>query len=451
MLRPWALIAPILVLLIATPMIRPLRAPMGASDRQKAVLESVRNLVTHGTLQLDPARVKGLSGTVAVGDRLYSQDPPMFCVYLGAIAWILERCGVTFAKDAHAMEFFLTLFGVTVPVAMASGLTYRMSRVFELRRWWRVILAVTCVLGTGWLSYSVVLLPHALAAAALMAGAACIITVAQARQPQMAVAWIFLCGFCTSFAAAVDPGALWILLLLPAVILTLKLPLRTRIICVLLYIAGAAPALTLHASINTQITGDILPPRWHMQIARSGDAVPALQSVPLDDNETFDTPTWLAIGRGVSRMVLFTLGAHGIFSHFPILVLGLAGVLLVMHRHWARWTKFLAAITLLGMLGHLILKSCLKTDLVDNAFSAARWVAFMPMLMFWAGAFLRRQHGIWMWLLTSLLLALSVTIAVLGMTNPDPADGYTRFTATEAVDRIVWQNSHANNATTMRP
>src|SRR5438045_9776458 len=55
MVRPWALSAPILVLLVALPLLRPLRYPLPRqiSDEEQARLATVQAIVEHRTLHID--------------------------------------------------------------------------------------------------------------------------------------------------------------------------------------------------------------------------------------------------------------------------------------------------------------------------------------------------------------------------------------------------------------
>jgi hypothetical protein len=52
--RPWALAAPILVLLIALPMLRPLRHPAEVSEDEALRLATISSIVKYGSLALEP-------------------------------------------------------------------------------------------------------------------------------------------------------------------------------------------------------------------------------------------------------------------------------------------------------------------------------------------------------------------------------------------------------------
>src|SRR5829696_4304184 len=156
--RPWALFAPILVLLFCIPLLRPLRNPdpSAISDDELARLATVQSLVEHGTLALDASSLAPSRGTVRVGDKLYADQPPTMAVLLAGPYWVMNRLGFTFSKDANGIAFFLTLLGVTIPVAIGAGMVYRMARLFELPRWKRGALAVAVTFASGLVSYGVV-------------------------------------------------------------------------------------------------------------------------------------------------------------------------------------------------------------------------------------------------------------------------------------------------------
>ena len=114
------------------------------------------------------------------------------------------------------------------------------------------------------------------------------------------------------------------------------------------------------------------------------------------------------------------LGSHGIFSHFPVMLLGLAGVGAVMHRHWLPWTKTLAAASLLGG-ATIVTIYCLMPLDWRQAMFASRWfIVFLPLLLFWAGAWSRRPHTLGTWSFAAVLLVFSATISILGCGASDP-------------------------------
>ncbi len=433
--RPWAIAGPVLVLLLAAPLIRPLFAPAGTTDREAMTLEAVRSVLRHHSLAIDPARIRNAEAVYHNGKTFFSADAPVFSVVLASVGYVIERAGITLDENPVLFEYLLIFFAITLPTALASGLIYRMARSFELRRWWRMLIAVSSVLATGWFSYSVILMPHALAAALVTAAATSVWYIAAAKKPMLAVGWLAGGGFCAALAATIEPNSAWMLPLLPLVVLALRLPGRVRFIGVLLVIAGAAAPLVLHTSINTAITGDVLPPRLHAS-QFAANAAPVLVGSSLDDIEPVDASLWVAIGRGLNRLIVFTIGTHGIFSHFPALVIAAAGLLMVLHRHWTGVLKWIAGGVLAAIVLQLMIRMTIRVDLVQLSFAAPGMVAMLPLLMLFSGAWLRRRHSGLVWTVAGIALGISVLITLIGATDPAPQNGFTHYTAAEAVERL---------------
>src|SRR4051812_33406987 len=97
MVRPWALSAPILVLIVALPLLRPLRypAPSQMSDEERARLATVQAIVEHGTLHIDATDFTTIRNKIDVRDRWYSNQPPTMSVLLSGPYWLMHRNGLT--------------------------------------------------------------------------------------------------------------------------------------------------------------------------------------------------------------------------------------------------------------------------------------------------------------------------------------------------------------------
>ncbi|HEX8340792.1 MAG TPA: hypothetical protein VF624_07780 [Tepidisphaeraceae bacterium] len=431
--RPWALAGPILVLLIAAPLVRPLLQPAVASGRERATLLSVRSLLTNHSLSIRPP------ADLPAGDfyrgpdgRIFGAEPPVFSVYLAGVAWGIERTGVRFDRNPLLLEYLLIFFAVVVPTALACGLLYRCGRVFELTRPWRVALALACVLATGWLSFAVVLLPHALATALVTASAASVVHVLIAKKPNLAVGWLLGGGFAAGAAAAIEPSAGWALLAMPAAVLALPHGRRVRFFGLLLCVLGATSPLALHVSLCELVTGDWLPPRWHMNAL--SDATAALTS---EDRAPGDVSAWASAGRAVNRFFVFTIGSHGVLSHFPILVVAAAGTLTVLRRHWPRSVKCLAGGAALGLLVLVCLRTAGRVDPSDVDFAAPKLLTPLPILLLCGGAWLRRTHPPATRVTIALAAVVSVVITLIGAAAPAPPEGYTGYTAAQAVERLL--------------
>ena len=118
----------------------------------------------------------------------YANQPPTQGLLLAGPYWLLYHLGgLQFRNHPVLVEYLLTLLAVTVPVAAAAGMIYRMGRLFELTRPWRAGLALAVVLGSGMISYATVLNPFAPAAARAFRGAG--VTGGGPSPPAAGVTW----------------------------------------------------------------------------------------------------------------------------------------------------------------------------------------------------------------------------------------------------------------------
>ena len=471
--RPWALLAPILVLLVCLPLLRPLRHPdpREISDDELARLATVESLVERRTLAIDESSFLPAAGTFRHGDRIYSEQPPALAVLLAGPYWVMQRSGLTFDKNPALVAYLLTLLGATIPVAMAAGLIYRMGRLFELPRRRRALLAAAVAFGSGLVSYGVVLNAHAPAAALVLGAAAAIVHVAIARRPGVTSGWLAIAGLCAALAAAIEPAAIVFLALFALAIPAMRWRWPMRAGGVALYGLGVAPALFLHGALVQPITGDFLPPAWHNRFVAGASTVTAptglgakapgfadarpghatLAAAVFTSSPTTDesddalaraagastSSWWLVLGRNLARVGTALIGDHGIFSHFPVVLLGLFGVAAVMHRHWPTTTKLLAGGTIAGAAAVIAARCVVTPGGVGQMFGPQAFVLFLPLTLFWAGAWMRRPHGPIKWTLAACLLLFSAAVTLVGATNPYPRDGYDHYTAAEAAAKLI--------------
>lgn len=451
--RPWAMLAPILVLLVCLPLLRPLRHPdpRTVSNDELARLATIESIVERNTFAIDDATFPPSGGTIRRGDSIFSEQSPALAVLLAGPYWIMQRGGLTFENNPALVPYLLTLIGATIPVAMAAGLIYRMGRLFELPRRRRSLLSTAVVFGSGLVSYGVVLNAHAPAAALVLTAAACVIHVGISRRPGITSGWLAMAGFCAGLAATIDPAAVVFLALFAIAIPAMRWRWPMRFGGIALYAAGVAPALLVHAAIINPLTGDALPSAWHERFAARPPAddaqltaaaiAPSPASAQADDGPAADddapASTWNVVGSHVARLFTALFGDHGIFSHFPVVLLGLFGVAAVMHRHWPTTTKLLAGGTVAGALA-IILARCVVTPTGPGTmFGPQAFVLFLPLMLFWAGAWLRRPHPPLKWALAAALLLFSMGVTLVGATDPYPRDGYDHYTAAEAIAKLI--------------
>ena len=399
-------------------------------------LEAARAVLRDGTLAIDPKRLLPDDPVLVRADgRTFAQDPPAYDVALAGVGWAVERVGVSSDANPVLFPYLLTLFASAVPTAVAGGLLYRTGRWFELDRGWRFVLALAGVLATGWASYATVLQPHAPATALVVAAVASVGQYTQAKRAGRAVGWLFAGGFCGALALVIEPLAGWALLAVLAAAAVAEVAVRWRVLGVLLVLAGAAGPVTLHGVLNRSIAGDWRPPRWHAHAPPPSTSGPADTDTNGDDGDEVPS-AWAGLGRGLSRLLDLTVGTHGLLSHFPVLLLGVAGTALMVRRHWTRAVKAVAFVTTAGLVVTLLYKSAGPGDAIDAGYAAPRLSVFAPVLLLWAGAWLRRRHGAVVWTVSGIALAASVIATVLGAAAPEPAGGYTHYTLAEAAERL---------------
>lgn len=450
--RPWALSVPVVVLLISLPLLRPLRQPdlRRVSHDELARLATVQALVEHGTLAIEDTAFSETKAKVRRGEHLYADQPPTMAVLLAGSYWALHRTGHTFATDGSWVMYLLTVLGTTLPVAGAAGLVYRMGRLFELHRPWRAGLALAVVLGSGLLSYATVLNAHAPAAALVLASAACLVHVTITTDRAHGSVWLIGSGLCAGFAAAFEPAAVAFVLLLAAVVLTLRWTPVQRVGGLLVYLLGAAVPLVLHVSLVQRTTGNVWqgsglgreqvvavkPEDERQRVGVVGVSV-ALPAYGDEEEREAPPSLWVSLWGGTRRLLEAFFGIHGVFSHFPVVVLGVVGVSMVMHRHWPATTKVLASATLAGGLLIVVLYAFRAVDWSQAMFGTRWFVVFLPLTVFWSGAWLRRRHRPLSWALASMLLAFSAVVTLLGATGPLPRGGFNAYTAAGAARNLL--------------
>jgi hypothetical protein len=320
-------------------------------------------------------------------------------------------------------------------------------------------LALAVVLGSGLVSYGTVLNPYATAAALVLLAAAILVQVSIVNSPLRSGGYLTAAGFFAALAAAIDPAAVVFTILFFAIILAMRWRWSLRIGGMLMYAIGLIPPILLHVALSMPITGDWRLGLAHLPAQRSfvpsfprHTALPAPPPPPApvakptptvdngggDDDMTPPPPTWFQLTWAfLARCFAAFFGNHGLLTHFPVLLVGCAGIASVMHRHWPSSTKTLAIVTVAGAIIVMLRYICLPVDWRWAMFGVRWYVIFLPLLLFWAGAWLRKHHHPATWTLAGALLVFSSAVAIIGATNPMPREGYDRYTAAEALRNLT--------------
>ncbi|MGH7179954.1 MAG: hypothetical protein ACREJC_21435, partial [Tepidisphaeraceae bacterium] len=342
--RPWAMLAPVAVLVLCVPMLRPLRHPDSIAHDEALRLATLASLARGDGLALDASRLTDHSGTVLVNGELYSRQPPMLALLLTPGAKILRAMGIGRDQGGALYEYVLTLLATTLPVAGAAGLLYRMNRLFELPRPWRAGLALATVASSGLLTYAVVLNPEAPAAVLLICAAACLIHVIISKLPRRGLLWMFIAGVCAALAATLNPPGALLSVLFIIVILTMPFSMSRRLAGVALFLLGAVAPIALHVAWTVPVRGTWVP-HWAAPVNPPVIRVapPATQPTDFEPEDATSTRRLVITVAYMQWLLAAAIGPHGILVHFPVVLVGLAGVGAVMHRHWPLSVKSLAA------------------------------------------------------------------------------------------------------------
>ena len=457
-MRPWALAAPILVLVLSLPLLRPLRVPDAAdiSSNELSRLAAVQSMAESHTQVINDSqffqvlRSRDRSRppeTVKINRNFYSDKPPVMAAMLSWAYALMMHCGLTFQNNPALVTYLLTLLGATLPVAGAAGLIYRMGRLFDLARPLRTALAAIVVMGSGLISYAVVLNSNAPAAALVLCACGCIVHVLATKRPPHVGLWMTLSGFCAALAAVIDLGAGFFVIGMACVILAIRWRMRKRLVAILLYALGSLPPILLHASLTVPVTGDWRPPFLHTEFHHPTQHLIAATDAPPADAAEDDAqaaPSWIGtVWASLQKAVGALVGSRGILSHFPVLLVGMVGMAMVLRRHWPSTTKAMACVTLFGGLAVVVTYMVLRADWTQAMFGPRWFIVFLPLMLFWAGAWLRKQHHPATWATAGLLLLFSVGVSLLGMTDPFVAAGPGRYTAAAALRDLMRPPSHS--------
>lgn len=446
LVRPWALAGPVLVIILCLPFLHPLIQPDPRTwdDQQQLIASTVQALVERHTLAIEGTVFADNPAAVAHGGQLYSPYPPMLPALIAPLYWVLLKQGVYYSDDLVLVQYLLTLFCATVPLAICAGMLYRLARMFELRRPLRLALSIGAVLGGGLLSYGVIINYHVPAAALLLIAISCISHLAVARYPYRNLAYAAFAGFFATLAATLDPPAAVFAALLCVVLLAMRWSPAMRVGAVLLYVSAGIPVLILNASITYSAGPTPVPFTAPDALARldaptisTAVLPPTVNLMEEEDAEpSFVTTAWHTVAVWIGRVLEGLVGEHGILTHYPVMILGVIGVTLVLHRNWTGATKSLAAVSLAASVVSIVLFAVGEMD-VSLSYGAPWFLCLSPALLLWAGAWLKRHHRPQSWAMVGIAFTYSVVVGLVGMSDPIPREGYMKYSFAQATAHLL--------------
>jgi len=156
----------------------------------------------------------------------------------------------------------------------------------------------------------------------------------------------------------------------------------------------------------------------------------AAPAASADEEDPPPKPRWVLF---VERAVRITVGVNGVFSHFPILLAGLAGAAAVMHRHWPLAVKSLALATLAAFAAAVVFYVISPADLEQPMFSVRWLIPLTPLLLFWACGLLRKRRSTPLLIALAMASAFSIAVALIGAARPFPDNPRGEHTAVAAL------------------
>lgn len=465
LVRPWALIAPVVTLVICLPLLRPLRQPESGqiNVEEQSRLAMVESIVEQHTLRVDHTSFGDPPGAMQRESGVYASTPPMQSAIAAPVYWVLRQRGLTFKDDMVLVRYLLVLLCVTLPVALSAGMVYRLGRLFELPRPVRAGMALLVTLPTGLLTCAVVFQPIAPAAVLLLAAVTCLSHIAVSEHPRRSMGWLVVAGLCAALAATFEPSSLVLALLLPLVIVAMRWPSRRRLGGALLYVGGMLPVLALNGWMVYQMTGTVNPvpfgPLTGPELVSPVNRVPPLANAPMLARTEYDDDmpeigpierAWAAVSLWIGRALDSLLGQQGLLSHYPVVLVGIAGAFTALRRHWAATTKTMAAVILAsGVI--LLAVHCVWSSGGAHAAFGPDWIlVLLPIFMIWSGSWLKRPHHSQTWIVASVACAISLAVAMIGTVDRPTQDGYRGYSVAEAIHRLGSESPVSDRAPIQR-
>lgn len=369
-------------------------------DTMNSRLATVYALTEYGSFTLTPP--EGAAGNpfadatidkVKANGRLLSSKPPVlpllmtgeYVLLRAALGWDLNDpeatarlrrvMTVTFAGVPYVAGLWLFWCALTHLVAAPAA---------------RVFLTGALAFGTQFGAYAAVFNNHVPGAFCVIAAVYCALRIVDRPSKGQRV-WFALFGVASGFTATIDvPMAIFPFLF--GLVLFWRSPRQT--------LAWAAPAALVPLAVQTVVylatTGSPLPvqlhPEWYLYEGsywRNPRGVDAL-------NEPFGT-----------YLFHMTLGRVGLFSLFPVTVLGVIGAV----RAWADKGDCVRLIERAGAAGFLVLTLYYATSTNNyggEAYGFRWYIGAAPVLLLMGAPIVARVRRAWHWALLAVLAAVSI-------------------------------------------
>jgi hypothetical protein len=370
-------------------------------------LAMVEAIVEHGRLFVDGTEMGRKSGDVCmIGGRYYSDKPPAVALLAVPVYAAEVALGLSFRETLPRAYYWTTLLTIGLSTLLGLVALERFLRRLVPDPRWRALTIVGLGLGTLNTVYSVTFSNHPPSATALLVG---VLLIWRWRRFDAGLASLAAGGLVVGIAATADHGAAFYV---PFLLLYVAWPGAPRPRVAALVLAGAAAVpFAGYAAYAYALSGSFVPLSLQPQLfeypgsyfaAESGHLTGA--SLPHASLADLLAYAWLCL-----------FGTRGLFSHTPILLFVVAGMLrLALDRSYA-WRAEIVAL-LAPTLGLVLYYLVTSTNPGGNSYGVRWYCLFIPLLFVFLPDAYRTLRGgatraaFWVAYVASLLLAFIGTL-----------------------------------------
>jgi hypothetical protein len=373
--------------------------PPFLGDTLNSRLATVYSLTEHRTFTIAQTPGEGTNpfepGTVdkvQAGDRIISSKPPVLPLLMTAEYLVLRAVtGWDLGQPEHIprIAYVLTLTFVGAAYVLTLLIFLRSLEMYGVDPLSRTLALAALAFATQWWGFAITFNNHVPAAAMAVLAIYLALGIREGRlQPS---AWRFaLFGLAAGLVLTVDLPAS-IFPFMAACYLLYRFPAKTLTWGML----GAALPLLVHALVLWRVTGSPLPVQMH-------------KDVYFYQGSYWRYPIGIDALNEPKLTYLFhmTFGRKGVFSLYPILLLGVVGALMTLARRpfAQRGPVLLGGVGTVVMIAYYVM----STNNYGGATYGFRWlIPAMPVLIWMGVPVLERTRVRWAWLLIGVLWGVS--------------------------------------------
>jgi len=381
----------VIVLSVLTPFIK--YRPGSANDQSR--LGTMDGLVESNHFELG----RGFThDKVQLDGKFYSSKPPVLSFIGAGVYWMVRGVMGLFGhevKRPQLVYFWITLFLITIPIALSAALFYKILAFTKIKEYYRYILVFAFIFGTLMFTYSGVINNHTAAVTTLVAGFYLFYCARFYNSKGAAAA----SGFFFALSATFDlPSLIWFAVFGAYFLFTKKYQF------LLWYTLGALLPFIFHFSFQYEITGNFKP-----QYMQGGDSY-HWKGSPWKGLSRGARPVWYAY------LWKFTFGNRGLFVYTPLFIISLLGLGSLLrnrkHRFWKEGICLLSGFIVL--FAFYALRG--GKDFGGNAYGFRWLIPMIPFLIFsLAFIFENPKRSKWIDLVFLVLLIYSAYLAYIGL------------------------------------